>query len=431
MNVTLDWINLATLIGAAQGILLTGGLLAHRTNRTANRLLAALMATFSVYLIQEVYYATGLVRTYPVFFGWSYPLPWVFGPLAYLYAVAASDGERRINARDALHFVPLVVILIVGAPIYAMSGPDKVALYYGLRAGGAPIAIAVIEPTKYVSGFAYSVATFAFLRKHRRTIENSYSTTDHVNLRWLMRLSAAVVSIWVFALLISVTGLVPPAIAERGDSLIGLAVALLVYAIGYMGLRQPEIFHYDRRDSRATAGPSALVEGPDIAPPDIVPSIGSLRAGAHALSGSIDAAPTTAVDRATARYERYERSGLSDVEAKALEAALLALMKRERPYRDPDLTLSALADRLDTTPHKLSEVLNTELSQTFYDFVNSYRVEDVRRRLAASDSKHLNVLTLAMEAGFASKSTFNQVFKKQTGQTPSTYRKTAGVRIPS
>jgi AraC-like DNA-binding protein len=101
-------------------------------------------------------------------------------------------------------------------------------------------------------------------------------------------------------------------------------------------------------------------------------------------------------------------------------------MTRDRPYRDPELTLSALAELLDTTPHKLSEVLNTELSQTFYDFVNSYRVEDVRRRLAASDSKHLNVLTLAMDAGFASKSTFNQVFKKQTGHTPSTYRKVVG-----
>ena len=98
-------------------------------------------------------------------------------------------------------------------------------------------------------------------------------------------------------------------------------------------------------------------------------------------------------------------------------------MMKEHPYRDPDLTLPNLAERLDTTPHKLSEVLNTELGQTFYDFINKYRVDDVRRRLAESRSKNLNVLTVAMDAGFASKSTFNQVFKKQTGQTPSTYRK--------
>ena len=99
------------------------------------------------------------------------------------------------------------------------------------------------------------------------------------------------------------------------------------------------------------------------------------------------------------------------------------MMERERPYRDPDLTLADLVDRLDTTPHKLSEVLNSELGQTFYDFVNSYRVEEVRRRLAEARSKSLTVLTVAMDAGFASKSTFNQVFKRLTGHTPSAYRK--------
>ena len=70
----------------------------------------------------------------------------------------------------------------------------------------------------------------------------------------------------------------------------------------------------------------------------------------------------------------------------------------------------------------MSDVLNAEIGQTFYDVVNSYRVDDVRRRLAKAEWKQLSVLTLAMDAGCASKSTFNQVFKKQAGQTPSAYR---------
>ena len=140
---------------------------------------------------------------------------------------------------------------------------------------------------------------------------------------------------------------------------------------------------------------------------------------AHALAAH---APQP-LDRAEQRYERYVRSGLSDVEAAALKSKLLTVMEREQAYRDPDLTLADLAERLDTTPHKLSEVLNSELDQTFYDFVNGYRVEEVRRRLADAKSKPVNVLSLAMDAGFASKSTFNQVFKKRTGQTPSSYRK--------
>jgi AraC-like DNA-binding protein len=120
---------------------------------------------------------------------------------------------------------------------------------------------------------------------------------------------------------------------------------------------------------------------------------------------------------------RYERSGLTDAEASDLRAALVDAMEREQLYKDSDLTLADLADHLDTTPHKLSEVLNAELGQTFYDFVNGYRVRDVQRRIADDSSRNLKILALAMDAGFASKSTFNAVFRQHTGVTPSSYRR--------
>jgi len=123
---------------------------------------------------------------------------------------------------------------------------------------------------------------------------------------------------------------------------------------------------------------------------------------------------------------RYERSGLGEPEAQAVQNRLLALMDSARPYQDSELSLDDLAGRLDTTPHKLSEVLNSELGQSFYDFVNAYRVREVQGRIADGRSKHLTILSLAVDAGFSSKSTFNQVFKRHTGQTPSEYRKSVG-----
>lgn len=391
MRVTIDWIQLGALVGALQGLLLAGVLVAHRTNRTANRLLAALMVAFTIYLVTDVYYAAGLVSAYPHFFGISYPLPWVFGPLVYLYAVAASDRSWTFRARDTLHFVPAILVVLEGLPIYLASGADKVALYQRFTAGDIPALIAVTAPTKYVSGLAYSVATVAYLRLHRRRIQNSYSNTQRVNLLWLLWLSGAAATIWILA----VAGLLQLPIERGQDNVVVLGITLLVYAIGYMGLRQPEIFRYDGPGS--SAPPDETAGEPT--PPESTPP------------------PAERLDA------RYERSGLSDVEARNLKVALLTLMATGHPYRDPDLTLPDLAEQLSTTPHKLSEVLNTELSKTFYDFVNGYRVDDVRRRLAESRSGHLNVLTLAMDAGFASKSTFNQAFKKLTGQTPSTYRK--------
>lgn len=406
------------LAGAVQGFLLAGVLAAHRGNRTANRLLAILVATFTVYLLQTVYYSAGLIRAYPHFFGISYPLPWVFGPLVYLYARAASNSTWRFHARHALHFAPVAIVVLIALPNYLLSGPAKVALYERLQSGDAPALIRVLEPFKYVSGFAYSMATVAYLNRHRRAIKDSYSNTDRVNLLWLLWLSGAAAAIWVLAVTIDLADVVPLGIQRQSDDLVAVAIALMVYAIGYMGLRQPEIFRYE--------------SAPPPAPPEIHPAAGATTeslARTPAVVESPDvrepAGQGEVEDGRSSRneqYERYERSGLNAAEAGVLKLALLSLMTRERPYRDPDLTLPNLAERLNTTPHKLSEVLNAEIGQTFYDFVNSYRVDDVRRRLAKAESKQVNVLTLAMDAGFASKSTFNQVFKKQTGQTPTAYR---------
>ena len=386
MQLAFGWIQLAAAVGALQGLLLAAVLLAQPSKRTANRLLAALMASFTVYLAGMVYYSTGLVRDYPHLFGFSYPTPWLFGPLVYLYAVTASDSDRRIRARDALHFLPAILVVVVSLPIYSMSGSDKLAVYDRMLAGDVPTVLRTIDPTKYLSGVAYSAATVAFLRQHRRRIEHSYSTTERVNLRWLLWLSGADAATWVLAVSTRIADLLPHAAQRNGDPLVALAIALLVYGIGYMGLRQPEIHRYDAAQPTGVVAPTP---------------------------------PQTSDDGQT----RYEHSGLRDGEAAKLKAELLALMSREHPYRDADLTLSDLAERLDTTPHKLSQVLNAELAETFYDFVNRHRVEEVRRRLVESKSKQLNVLAVAMDAGFSSKSTFNHVFKKLTGETPTTFRK--------
>src|SRR5690242_4049281 len=101
-SLTLDWIQLAAAVGALQGLFLTGALAATRNNRTANRLLAALMAAFTVYLGSGVYYAVGLFPLWPHLFGVAYLGPWLFGPLVYLYAVAASDRSWRFRRRHLI-----------------------------------------------------------------------------------------------------------------------------------------------------------------------------------------------------------------------------------------------------------------------------------------------------------------------------------------
>lgn len=383
-GLTLDWVQLAAAGGALQGVFLAGALTAHRTNQTANRLLAALMVAFTIFLAGGVYYATGLFERFPYFFGISYQMPFVFGPLVYLYARAASDRAWRFERRHWVHFIPVIVSTVLAGPYYMMSAADKIALYDRLQHGELPALIATIDPLKFVSGVSYSVATLLYLRRHRLRIRNSYSNTARVNLGWLLWLAGAAAGIWLLA-----TSLHFGAIGPRvRDDHISLAIAVLIYAIGYRGLRQTEIFTYESIQDPA---PAPVVSVPDAEPPPPHP--------------------------------RQERWGLTDDDAERLQRELRGLMEKECPWKDPDLNLPDLAGRLGSTPHKLSELLNARLGKTFYDFVNGYRVQEVQRRIASGDNRTRTMLTLALDAGFASKSTFNQAFKSQTGQTPSAYRK--------
>jgi len=389
-NVTLGWVEVVAIVGALQGLSLAVVLIAQRSNLTANRLLALLMVEFTIYLAAGPYYTAAVIRLYPHFFGISYHTTWVFGPLVYLYARAASDRSWRFTSRALWHFVPVAVVLALSWSIFTLSGAGKIALYQEWVTRGITPPLKYIDPLRYVSGISYSAATIWYLRGHRHEVERSYSNIGRVNLQWLLWFSAATGSIWIMA-----TGFkVSRASVSLRDEYITFAMALLVYGIGYMGLRQPEIFRHANVD-RPIANPPVAA---DVSPRDAKVNVSA----------------------------QYQRSGLRDDEAQTLRATLLTLMDREQPWKDCELMLSDLAARLDSTPQKLSEVLNTQIGQTFYDFVNGYRVRDVQRRIKAGEARSRKMLALAMDAGFASKSTFNEVFKRHTRQTPSDFYRTAG-----
>ena len=123
-----------------------------------------------------------------------------------------------------------------------------------------------------------------------------------------------------------------------------------------------------------------------------------------------------AVDR------RYERSGMDARMMNDYETALAAFMQKSRIYLDPDLSLEILASRMKMSRHHLTQLLNEKLEKNFYSFINEYRIEEAIDRLN-DPSLQVNILSLAFDCGFNSKSSFNNYFKKITGSTPTAYRK--------
>ena len=97
-------------------------------------------------------------------------------------------------------------------------------------------------------------------------------------------------------------------------------------------------------------------------------------------------------------------------------------MKTNRPYLDSDLTLPKLAEDLNVSTHHLSQVINEMHDKNFFNFINKYRVEEVKRKIQDPKYQNYSLLGIAYESGFNSKSAFNRVFKNITGTTPSKYR---------
>ena len=114
--------------------------------------------------------------------------------------------------------------------------------------------------------------------------------------------------------------------------------------------------------------------------------------------------------------------GLSSTEIDKLVQKLHIILEQKKPYLSDSLSLTELADEMGINNKELSELLNKHLNTSFYNLINTYRVNEFKDKIKLSDNKKYTLIGLAYECGFPSKASFNRVFKKQTGMAPSKYK---------
>jgi AraC-like DNA-binding protein len=371
MNVTFETFY---LLASLQGVLLSVFLFTKKQNHAANLVLAVATLALSIELATVVYYANGWYKLYPHLLSFSYPFPALYGPLFFLYAQLISKKKEHLRAIDLLHFTPVLVVYCTTAPIFFSSGEEMIAFLNNMLRGIHDPIYTVFSAFVPMQGITYTILTIKTVAEYNRSIKDSYSTIDPINLNWLKYLTLGLIIIWSIVALVTIATAVGLYFAQI-KALINVPLAILIYSIGYMGLKQAEIF--------------------------LDPA-------------SISLQRESAV--------KYRRSGLSDESAEEIKRKLLALMTSEKPFLGQDLTLQRLAERLKTSSHNLSEVINTKIHQSYYDFVNRYRVEEFKSRVADPENQRYNLLSIAFDSGFQSKGTFNSIFKKFTGMTPSEYK---------
>ncbi|MCK4836489.1 MAG: helix-turn-helix domain-containing protein, partial [Candidatus Aminicenantes bacterium] len=120
---------------------------------------------------------------------------------------------------------------------------------------------------------------------------------------------------------------------------------------------------------------------------------------------------------------KYEKSRVPVEDAEKYLTKLIQFMETQKSYLDPGINLHRLSKKLMIPDHYISQIINTKLKQNFFDFINSYRIEEAKRRISSSDFQNMSFLQIAFDVGFNSKSAFNRAFKKHTAMTPSEYKK--------
>ncbi|MCG8696893.1 MAG: helix-turn-helix domain-containing protein, partial [Bacteroidales bacterium] len=115
----------------------------------------------------------------------------------------------------------------------------------------------------------------------------------------------------------------------------------------------------------------------------------------------------------------YKKSGLKEKDAKQYEKSILYLMEKEKPWLNPEIAVNDISTELNIPQHYITQVLNEGLKKNFYTLINEYRTKEVIRLFQEEKYEKWGLTSIAFEAGFNSKSSFNSFFKKYTGKTPS------------
>jgi AraC-like DNA-binding protein len=362
------------LLAGIQGILLSIILFSKKENHIANGVLAAAVFALSLDLFSANYYVRELYYRFPHLMGITYPFPFLYGPLFYLYTRLISKHEQKLRLIHLAHFLPFIIIYIISLPVYFAGVPEKIEFLKSMMNDHRPFVYSVINWIVPLQGIIYTVFIIKEVINYNKKIKNTFSDIEKINLNWLKYLAIGSAVIWSIAVLSYFFDIF---VGQNQDFefLLQFTICILIYTMGYMGLNQPEIF----------------LQPEEITTDEI-------------------------------KDEKYKKSGLDETTAEEIKDKLLLLMEKEKPFLDSDLTLAKLSGMLCVSGHYLSEVINTKLNQNYYDFINKYRVEEFKARIINPEFSNYNLLSIAFDSGFKSKTSFNTIFKKVTGKTPSEYK---------
>lgn len=379
--IRIDLFALFILLGCVQGLILAYFFLTHaKGSNLPNLFLGILILGMSV-IISDVWLGyTNYMFQVLWLVDFSEPLNLLPAPMAYLYI--KTGIKQRTDRWTWAHFVPSAIYFVY---MCILVYPQSLAFKYNANLGSFHPELERIPSQAYgsdwmffpkghindltlISMICYNVAGSVFLWNAFKRSQVKFLSRGKGPLSWYRNLH---LQLWLLVIIFFVVRKTFP--HDLGDHLIAACISLIIYITSFSVLRRSLFF----QETNARTP------------------------------------------------KKYEKSSLTVEIQSATLIKLEEIMTNEKPFLDAGFSMPALSKRLGISTHHLSQILNEELKQSFFDYVGSYRIKEAQQLLTGDDSSHIKIEEIGQMVGYNSKSAFNTAFRKVTGSTPSEFKKNA------
>jgi AraC-like DNA-binding protein len=379
MNFTLDLPNLLEILAVLQGFIFAF-LLCRRAwiqERYSDYWLAGLMVVLSAYLWRYVMADIDPDKThYDLIRSLTFSY-YLLGVVIYLYLKTQINVQYRLSRRDLWHFLPIfiyfILFLIHSVEMYRHGGKWERPLFFEIFGWGFLI-------YRSVGTIVYWFLSWRLYQNYRAWLPTERSDTEGVKFRWFGNMLTTVGILVFSGILLNLFDNFVMTTPLWLDTIQELVIAFGIYYLSLAGYLQYQ--------------PERLVYQEPI---------------------------ETSKDKETAQTSTILMAKMSEEETEEWKNKILTLMHEEHLYLNPELTLTDLAQRLQTHSKLVSAVINEVFQKNFNDFINDYRVNLFKEKVNDPKLKHLTLLAIGFECGFNSKSTFNRAVKRATGEMPSAF----------
>ena len=367
------------VIGATLAFFLAFLVFSKNNNITGDYILGSFLVVLGLYFT-IIYLESNNIECPLVVNIMGFNIPLLLGPFMFLYVLLMVKTNNEFKAVYWLHGLP-----------YLLFSLYSILYFYGVLENDTHSNLTYENVTLFKITFylvmnpVYSIWALFVLKQHKQKIHGHFSYTKNIDLVWLKSVTIGFSALTGFILILHFFDRYPIAAISPLGYVIFLALTVYIFFLGYFGFKQ-QVIYSDKQI--------------DISLSDKVVPINE-----------------------NGKEERYKRSSLKEKEAEVYLENLLDYFEKEKPYLNGQLKLIDLSEYLNISVHHLSQIINEQLGKNFFDFVNEYRVQEVKARLSNPDHKQYTLLSIAYDSGFNSKSNFNSTFKKITGFTPSQYQK--------